>query len=239
VFAPGMDVGERGSPKGSARFEGLSIWIAALVIAALALAAPARAGQAQEPADNQLSFDIPAQALESALEAFGEQSRLQVLYETALTAGRRSSEVKGVFARSAALRQLLSGTGLEFTYTAERAFTLMPIRTAGGPSRIIANYNRFLGGVQAEVLAALCRNPETRPGAFRLAMQFWIDHSGRIENARLLNSTGANRRDAAVTETLRRLAFGQSPPSDMPQPITMVLSAGPADGRDECGSVQP
>lgn len=239
VFAPSMDVCERGSHKGSARFEGLPIWIAALVIAAFALVVSARASQAQEPADNELSFDIPAQSLESALEAFAEQSRLEVLYETALTDGRRSSEVKGVFARSAALRQLLSGTGLEFTYTAERAFTLMPVRTATGPSRIMANYDRFLGGVQAGVLAALCQNPETRPGAFRLAMQLWIGHSGRIENARLLNSTGVNRRDAAITETLRRLVFGQSPPSDMPQPVTMVLSAGPADGRDECGSARP
>jgi hypothetical protein len=238
VFAPSMDVCERGSHKGSARFEGLPICIAALVIAAFALVASAWAGQAQEPVDSELSFNIPAQALESALEAFGEQSRLQVLYETTLTAGRRSSEVKGVFARSAALRQLLSGTGLEFTYTAERAFTLTLVRTAGS-SQIIANYNRFLGGVQAGVLAALCRNPETRPGASRLAMQLWIGHSGRIENARLLNSTGINRRDAAITEALRRLAFGQSPPSDMPQPVTMVLSVGPANGRDECGSARP
>ncbi|MCA6119333.1 energy transducer TonB [Bradyrhizobium sp. WSM 1738] len=189
--------------------------------------------------DAELSFDIPAQSLETALEAFGERSRLQILYETALTAGRRSSEVKGAFTRSAALRQLLSGTGLEFAYTGEQAFTLMPIRAALRPNPKIADYNRFLGGVQAGVLAALCRNPETRPGAYRLAMQFWIGEAGRIEGPRLLSSTGLNRRDAAVTETLKRVTFGQPPPPDMPQPITMVLSAHSTDARDECGDMRP
>ncbi|MDQ8727920.1 STN domain-containing protein [Bradyrhizobium sp. LHD-71] len=191
--------------------------------------------QAQAAVDDAaISFDIPAQPLEAALEAFGERSRLQVLYETALTAGRRSSEVKGIFTRSTALRRLLSGTGLEFNYTGELAFTLVPARTTD-PTKSIAAFNRFLGSVQASVLAALCQSPETRPGAFRLAMQFWIGSAGRIENPRLLNSTGVNGRDAAITDALKRVAFGQTAPSEMPQPITMVLKAGPADARDECG----
>jgi hypothetical protein len=212
--------------------------VAALLIAALVVTAGAV--QAQNPADEaELAFDIPAQSLETALEAFGERSRMQVLYETTLTAGRRSSAVKGMFTRGAALQQLLSGTGLELSYTGERAFTLTPIRTAARSNLIIANYNRFLGTVQAAVLSALCQNPETKPGAFRLAMQFWIATSGRIENPHLLSSTGANRRDAAITNILQRLAFGQAPPSDMPQPITIVLKAGPEDGRDECENTRP
>jgi hypothetical protein len=70
-------------------------------------------------------------------------------------------------------------------------------------------------------------------------MQFSIGGSGRIENPRLLNSTGITRRDIAITEALTHVAFGRSPPSAMPQPITMVLMAGPADARDECGSARP
>jgi hypothetical protein len=231
---------ERRPRDGAAGVETLQIWIAALVIAISTQIASVHAVQAQAPVDNaELPFDIPAQSLETALESFGERTRLQVLYETALTTGRRSSEVKGAFTRTAALRQLLSGTGLEFTYTGEQAFTLVPITIALRATPNIADYNRFLGGVQAGVLAALCRNPETRPGTFRLAMQFWIGGAGAIEDPRLLSSTGLDRRDAAVIETLKRVAFGQSPPPDMPQPITMVLSARPTDARNECGGVRP
>jgi hypothetical protein len=231
---------ERRPRGGAAGVEALQNWIAALVIATSTLTASVRAVQAQSPVDDaKLRFDIAAQSLETALEAFGEGSRLQVLYETGLTAGRRSSEVKGAFTRSAALRKLLSGTGLEFAYTGEKAFTLVPTPIALRLDPNIADYNRFLGGVQAGVLAALCGNPETRPGAFRLAMQFWIGEAGRIEDPRLLSSTGLIERDAAITATLNRVAFGQSPPPAMPQPLTMVLSAGPADARDECGDIQP
>ena len=69
-------------------------------------------------------------------------------------------------------------------------------------------------------------------------MQFWIGSSGRLENPSLLNTTGVASRDAAITDVLVRLAFGQTPPADMPQPITLVLRAGPADGDDECGGVK-
>ncbi|MFH0297964.1 STN domain-containing protein [Bradyrhizobium sp. 31Argb] len=43
----------------------------------------------------------------------------------------------GMFTRGAALQQLLSGTGLELTYTGERAFTLTPIRTAARSNLIV------------------------------------------------------------------------------------------------------
>jgi hypothetical protein len=131
MIAPSMSLYERGPQTGSGRVHFLQKWIAALVIAASALITSQDAVQAQARGDDtELSFDIPAQSLETALEAFGGRSRLQVLYETALTAGRRSNDVNGIFTRSAALRQLLSGTGLAFTYTEDRAFTLVPIRTA-------------------------------------------------------------------------------------------------------------
>ncbi len=189
--------------------------------------------------EQRIEFHIPAQSLETALEAFGEQSRMQVLYETTLTAGRRSNEIKGALTRDQALRQLLSGTGLEFTYTTDRAFTLAPVRAAGGTNQNLAGFNPFLGLVQAGVLAALCRNPETRPGAFRLAMQFWIGNSGRIENAHLLKSTGVDRRDAAIAVALKRVALDRLPPPDMPQPITIVLKAQTADMRNECMDARP
>jgi hypothetical protein len=238
VFPPIINASARISRETTGRVAA-QMWVAALLITVVTLFVFPHDIQAQTPDDEALSFDIMPQPLDTALEAFGERSRLQILYETALTAGRRSSGVRGIFTRSAALRQLLAGTGLEPNYTGERAFTVMPIPTAAAPKSAIANFNPFLGGVQANVLSVLCRNAETRPGPFRLAVQFWIANSGQVEDPRLLGSTGTHRRDAAIAEALRSLAFGRSPPSDMPQPITMVLQPGPADARDECVSARP
>ena len=221
--------------------------ISSLLIAALVFVVTEGAGCAQSSDRGAaIQFNIPSQLLEMALEAYGAASRLQVLYETSLTSGRRSTAVKGLFTQEAALRLLLSGTGLAFDYTEERAFTLVPMRghLQAGQNRQIADFNQFLGGVQSGVMAALCRRPETRPGPFRLAMQFWVSGSGKLQNPNLLNSTGAAARDAAITDMLTHLAFDEAPPAGMPQPITMVLSAGSPNGEDECvrvgsGAVRP
>ena len=212
-------------------------WVAALVIAAFVLIASACMISTAR-ADTEILYEIPAQSLETALEAFGAKSRFQVLYETALTSGRRSSEVKGWFTREDALRLLLKGTGLTFTYTDELAFTLQPERSQSRESRSIADFNQFLGTVQAKVMTALCRSAETRPGPFRLAMQFWINGSGKIENPILLSSTGTPRRDVAIIDVMNQVAFLQSPPANMPQPVTMVLKPGPADAHECRGSAQ-
>jgi hypothetical protein len=213
-------------------------WASVLLIAAPVLVASEGAvrAQASVPPAAELQFNIPSQPLGSALEAFATVSGLQVLYETALTKDRRSTEVRGMYTHEVALRRLLSGTGLDFDYTEERAFTLVPVqpRSLAAQARSIAGFNQYLGTVQAGVMAALCGRAETRPGAFRLAMQFWIGGSGRIENPSLLNSTGAASRDAAIADTLTHIAFSAAPPASMPQPVTMVLRAGPPSGDDEC-----
>jgi hypothetical protein len=208
-----------------------------LLIVALVLMVTEDAVHAQSSGRQAgIDFNIPSQPLEAALDAYGAASRWQVLYETALTSGRRSTEVKGVYTQEAALRLLLSGTGLDFAYTEERSFTLAPARPQAQARQTarITEFSRFLGGVQTAVMAALCRRPETRPGTFRLAMQFWIGGSGAIENPGLLNSTGMAERDAAIADALTRVAFGEAPPAGMPQPVTMVLRAGPPSGKDEC-----
>jgi hypothetical protein len=183
----------------------------------------------------KLAFDIAAQPLEQALDAFGSTSHFQVLYETAMTLGRKSAELRGTYTQEAALRQLLSGTGLDFAYTEEHAFTLIPVKlSAAPPSYRISDFDRFLGSVQATVMAALCRQSETRPGPFTSTMQFFIDSSGRVANPRLLTSSGLSVRDVAITDVLKHVAVGEAPPPTMPQPITMVLRSGPPIADDQC-----
>lgn len=86
------------------------------LIAALggtALVALHPAAMAQEAAQAR-SFDIPPQSLNSALLRFARDAKVQVLYDTALVQGRQSPGVTGQLTTTAALQQLLQGSGLGF-----------------------------------------------------------------------------------------------------------------------------
>lgn len=192
----------------------------------------------------KIAFEIPPQSLEASLDAYSAVSRTQVLYESALAAGRRSDGVRGLYVPDEALRLLLAGTGLTFDYTAERAITLVPVKVpnarAGAEAerlRHIARFDRFLGGIQAGILSTLCRYPETRPGDFEVAMRFWVTGSGAIASPLLLASTGKPMRDRAIVGVLSRLSFNEPPPPEMPQPVTMMLRPKPSqrDG-DVCAA---
>lgn len=204
-----------------------------LLVAIVAVTLPSAQTRAEPPRpDAAFHFDIPSQQLDVALDVFSSASGYQVLYETALTADRRSTAVSGSFTEEAALRLLLKGTGLDFAYTAERAFTLVRVEER---SRSAAEFYPFLGRVQSRIMAALCLKSETRPGAFRVALQLWIGPRGRIERPILLSSTGQADRDVAIADALIDLALETSPPAGMPQPVTMVLRPGPPERADECG----
>ncbi|WKN24376.1 TonB-dependent siderophore receptor [Azotobacter vinelandii] len=66
--------------------------------------------QAQE-----VIFNVPAQPLSSALQAFGTQSNMQLLYSYEMLRGLHSNEVKGQLPPLSALEELLMGTGIGYT----------------------------------------------------------------------------------------------------------------------------
>ncbi len=66
-----------------------------------------------------IAFDIKAQPLASALNAFAVQSHQQILFTPEVTAGKMSRGIKGTSAPDAALAQVLAGTGLASTRTAD------------------------------------------------------------------------------------------------------------------------
>lgn len=84
--------------------------LGALTIAATTVVSPAQAESAQ-------SFDIPAQSLASALNAFGRQSGLQVSMAASVAHGMSSQPVHGVLTADQALSRILAGTGLPFQIT--------------------------------------------------------------------------------------------------------------------------
>jgi hypothetical protein len=168
-------------------------------------------------------FDIPAQNLGSALAAYAATTGLQVLYETSLAGERTARAVKGARAPDAALRELLAGTGLVGRSTDVDAITIVREPAPQAAAVSVAPDERFLGALQASILNVLCRNADTRPGSYRMALQIWITPGGSIERAVLLSARGDNPSDAAFVRQLQGVFIGREPPSGMSQPITLAI----------------
>ncbi|OCC05499.1 hypothetical protein BA190_08815 [Labrys sp. WJW] len=66
------------------------------------------------------SFDIPAQPLATALNAFGRQSGLQVTLAAATSRGVVSRAVNGTLTPQQALARMLAGTGISFDISSDR-----------------------------------------------------------------------------------------------------------------------
>jgi hypothetical protein len=74
--------------------------------------------------ERSMEFDIPAQALDQALNAFRSAAGVHIFYETALTADRQSRGSKGSLTPGRALQTLLGETGLLVRRTDVDAFAI-------------------------------------------------------------------------------------------------------------------
>ena len=88
----------------------------------------ARSASAQT---EMVTVNIPPQELSTALTALAEQANLQVLYASELASGRTTAGVTGTMTPQEATRQLLEGTGLQFTFTDAKTVTLQSALPAG------------------------------------------------------------------------------------------------------------
>lgn len=77
-------------------------------------------------------FDIPPQAIESALHEFSKQADVQVMVMSWSVAGQRTSGVKGHLNATSALAQLLQNTNLTYETVGENTVTVKPIAAVKG-----------------------------------------------------------------------------------------------------------
>ena len=195
-----------------------------------------------------IAFNIPAQALASALQAYGQNTGVQVLYESRSAAGRRSSAVEGYFTPDVALDLLLAGTDLRVRYSRRDAITLAlpeaegigsippagPLATSDlslGTLRVrgssdndaAARLQDYSQRVQMDIQNALRKNAKTRDGDYRAVLDIWVDPVRTIERTELFRSTGDRERDTAIAATLRGLTISKPAPANMPQPVRLVI----------------
>jgi Secretin and TonB N terminus short domain len=176
-------------------------------------------------AGETLSYGIASQDLAAAIKAYVRISGMQVLFETAVTADKRSTALNGRFTAAQALKVLLSGTGLTASRTDVDAFVIAPDTEAGSlASRpTMAPDARFLAALQQGVLDVLCRDPLTRPGSYKVAVELWIAPDAIIQRTSLIGSTQDGVRDRALLEGLRGASIGLPPPPNLPQPFVIRI----------------
>jgi hypothetical protein len=226
--------------------------LSAVCLAGLSAAAPTAfaAPDNEATVDDWVAFDIPAEPLADALNAYGAAAHTQLFVDAELTSGRRSAAVRGRFTLEAALQSLLVGTDLIARPIGDKGFTLVrpSLRDTGtgelcaARSPISPSVLRFIdysAAVQSAVQARLCRREETRPGTYRTLIRLWIDGSGAVLRAALLTSTGDEQRDAALSSALQALTVGEPPPPGLPQPVTLLLAPGIAPLAGDCLVGQP
>lgn len=107
----------------------------ALVLRAAAVAVPATLAEvpaipAWAAESRTLSADIPAQPLARALEAFADQTGLQLVYVSGVVRNQTSNAVPAGLPPQEALTRLLKGTGLEFEQLTERTVRILEMTVA-------------------------------------------------------------------------------------------------------------
>jgi len=122
--------------------------------------------------DSPVAFNIPAQSLASALNAYSITTHYEVVYNGQLAVGRQSAAVKGNFTPEAALQLLLEGTGLLPHYMAADAFVLVEddhplVAVNTAPRDAVISY---YGRIQASLKRAFCANRRTQPGDYRVVL---------------------------------------------------------------------
>lgn len=224
----------------AACLSGLCLQWAAMQLHAQPLGA--QQGPASDEATRPIMFDVPAQPLADALRQYALLTHQPALFRSEIVAGRVSSAVNGLYSPEEALRRLLEGTGLIAEATdssAGRAFVLLKARTA--PASVgRGGVGGYRSVVQIGVWEALCNNPRTAPGSYRLLLRLNVDATGRLRGVQLLESSGDTRRDGAILAALQGARLEAPPPADLPQPVTMLILpndshggvAGPRCGTD-------
>jgi hypothetical protein len=219
------------TPDAPSLAQGRSVRLCRALLFGLAVSFFAKAALAN---DHRVEFDIPAQPLDRALDAFGATSGFQIFYETALTAGLRSRPVQGVFNPEEALRLLLQGSDLASRTIAANTITIVQSNDMS-PEVLQAKRAAvaYYGVMQAAIMTALCQSTKTRPGTYRAAMQYWVAPSGQVSRVRLIGPSGDRPRDEAIIRAMQTVVL-RSFPSNLPQPVTLAIEPSRLGGDTLC-----
>lgn len=220
-------------------------WVLAL-LCQMAFAAEGMLEAAAPETGATLRFDIGRLPMRQALEQYLRTSGHSLLYDDAITAGKQAGPLQGEFTPEAALRTLLAGSGIIASRTAPSAWVLLDARAAAGATAgpeagmpageeggvPASGATAYYAVLQARIGQALCGDPATMPGSYRLALRVWIGADQAIERV-LLHPTGNAARDQRIRRRLQGLQVSVPLPPAIAQPMTLlILPRAPAQSGD-------
>lgn len=219
---------------------GLRSTCRALLVALVGIGLVPSAAAAQVArSDERIIFDIPAQPLDAALAQYFRVTGVQLLYDSAVTAGRRSAAVRGPHAPREALRRMLVGSGLVARYSRSNAAIIVPaadrsrsplvplgrvvVREAVAPPRVsplerITYYDLL----EEELQARLRTDRRTDRLVFKVVIALRVDQNGQLRDVRIRRSSGRGAVDRIVIDVLGGAAVVR-PPNGLPQPLMVSL----------------
>ncbi|WP_213979238.1 secretin and TonB N-terminal domain-containing protein [Sphingomonas sp. dw_22] len=219
---------------------------ALLVAIGVSVMAAASAPAQEAGADQRVAFDIPAQPLDAALTQYFRATGVQLLYDSKLTAGRRSSAVQGTYAPREALQLLLRGTGLIARYSRasaavittpenEDAMPLVPLGRVVVREKIVVTRlspverMAFYGRLESELQGYLRGDKRTQQLVFTVQVSIRIADTGEVTEIRVDRGSGDAKKDRLLTEVL--IGRTVSPPPDgIVQPLLVSLKGRHRNG---------
>jgi periplasmic protein TonB len=82
----------------------------------------------------------------------------------------------------------------------------------------------YTGKLKDEVSDRLSNEPKLRGRKFKIGVRVWIEADGRIREYRLTTTSGSSEVDGAIQAGLASIGrLSESPPLEMPQPITLQI----------------
>lgn len=225
--------------------------VAALVAADSASRAFAQASPGSGTAHVQVggvaaprNFNIPAQPLGRALNAFGRQSGLQVTLSAATSRGVTSNAVNGSYTPEQALSRLLQNTGITFRVTADRTAVIgatnSPAASSSVPGAIQLDTLEVSGGRNATSGAGYQGTPDwvyQAPAAVSVISREAIENNPTRNARDLLDNVAgvyANRSEAqnpGISVNIRGL-------QDQDRIATMIDGARQSFQRSAHGATQ-
>lgn len=189
--------------------------------------APAQAQEAPSGANAARSFNIPAQPLASALNAFGRQSGLQVTLAASTSRGVTSQTVNGSFTPQQALARMLEGTGIPFRITSDRTALVgqqTSIRGSSAPAD---------GSIALETITVQGANPNSTmrlPEAYAGGQVATGGQLGMLGNRSVMNTPFSQ---ASYTRRLIADQQARSLSDVLANESSVITSSGPAGSQNE------
>lgn len=168
-----------------------------------------------------LPFEIPAQLLQQALEAYSAATGLDVFYNAVIAERRNSNATVGMFTPRQAIQIMLAGSGYVARVTAPGALVIVAERngSAAGQRVAEARFDGYFSKLQARIGEILCALPPEAGDGKDVLLRIWLSASGHVVHADVI---GDAETSGPFSNAIARVKFAPPPP-ELPQPVTLVV----------------